>query len=150
MARRSAYAAVGPFKVRYSFYADVEMCMRLNLRFPVAYVAEPLIRVTPRESDRPYAHVNWSLERGLVAMREEIANGLYRDDPVAAARNCRRLRRMRDRRWLWQAGSCIRRRLDPYRQALALFRSEDSVALRTVALMGWPLAMAGGYWRDGS
>jgi hypothetical protein len=85
MARRSAYAAVGPFNDRDSFYADVEMWMRLNLRFPVAYVAEPLIRITPHESDHPYAYVNWSLERGLVAMREEIADGLYRDDPVAAA-----------------------------------------------------------------
>jgi hypothetical protein len=66
-------------------------------------------------------------------------------------RYCHRLRRLRDRRWLRQAGSCIRRRrLDLYRQALAVFRSEDSVALRTAALMGWLLAMAGGYWRRGA
>jgi glycosyltransferase involved in cell wall biosynthesis len=49
MARKACYDAVGPFDPAYSFNSDVEMWMRLALRYDVAYVAEPLIRITPRE-----------------------------------------------------------------------------------------------------
>jgi glycosyltransferase involved in cell wall biosynthesis len=49
MARKACYNVVGPFDPRYSFNSDIEMWMRLALRYDVAYVAEPLIRVTPRE-----------------------------------------------------------------------------------------------------
>jgi len=49
MARKACYDAVGPFDPKYSFNSDVEMWMRLAIRYDVAYVAEPLIRITPRE-----------------------------------------------------------------------------------------------------
>jgi hypothetical protein len=49
MARKACYDVVGPFDPRYSFNSDIEMWMRLALRYDVAYVAEPLIRITPRE-----------------------------------------------------------------------------------------------------
>jgi glycosyltransferase involved in cell wall biosynthesis len=49
MARKACYDAVGPFDPAYSFNSDVEMWMRLALRYDVAYVREPLIRITPRE-----------------------------------------------------------------------------------------------------
>jgi hypothetical protein len=49
MARKACYDAVGPFDPKYSFNSDVEMWMRLAMRYDVAYVAEPLIRITPRE-----------------------------------------------------------------------------------------------------
>jgi glycosyltransferase involved in cell wall biosynthesis len=137
MARRAAYQEVGPFRERYSFIADVEMWMRLNLKYPVAYVPEPLIRLTPHESDRPYAYVNWGLERAHMGMREEIADAYFAGDPVAAATYCRKLRRRRDRRWIRFAASCLKhRREDLYRQAMALFHQEDSWRLNAASLIG--------------
>jgi glycosyltransferase involved in cell wall biosynthesis len=49
MARKACYDAVGPFDAKYSFNSDIEMWLRLALRYDVAYVAEPLILITPRE-----------------------------------------------------------------------------------------------------
>ncbi len=140
MGRRAAYEQVGGFDPRFSFIADVAMWLRLNLRYPVAYVRESLIHVTPHEPDRPYAYVNWALERALVTMYEEAVDGLHASDPVTIARERRRLRRLRDRRWLHQAGSCFKRsRLDLAAEALAIFRNEDSVALRVAGVAGVPL-----------
>ncbi len=137
MGRRAAYEQVGGFDPRFSFIADVAMWLRLNLRHPVAYVPEPLIQLTPHEADRPYAYVNWGLERALMTMYEEAADGLHASDPVASAKERRRLRRLRDRRWLWRAGSCFRRsRLDLAAQALGMFKEEDSIALRAAAFAG--------------
>jgi hypothetical protein len=120
--------------------ADVAMWIRLNLRHPVVYVDEPLIHLAPLEEDRPHSYVNWGLERGLVSMYEEAIDGLYVGDPVRIARERHRLRRLRDTKWVWQAGSCFRRgRLDLFEQALTVFRYEDSLSLRFAAAVGRPL-----------
>jgi glycosyltransferase involved in cell wall biosynthesis len=140
MGRRDVYAEVGGFDPRFSFIADVAMWLRLNLRYPVAYVPDALIQLTPHEADRPYAYVNWALERSLMTMYDEAVDGLLRDDPVTIARERRRLRRRRDRRWLWFAGSSLRRsRLDLVGQGLAIFRQEDSLLLRAAGYLGVPL-----------
>jgi glycosyltransferase involved in cell wall biosynthesis len=137
MGRRAAYEAMGGFDPRFAFMADVAMWLRLNLRYPVAYVSERLIQLAPLEADRPHSYVNWGLERGLVSMYEEAIDGLYAGDPVRIARERHRLRRLRDRKWLWQAGSCFRRgRLDLFEQALGVFRCEDSLLLRCAAVVG--------------
>ncbi len=138
MLRRSCLDAVGLFNPRYSFIADVEMWMRLNLRWPVAYVAEPVIKATPHEADRPYAFVNWRLERCHVAMREEIGD-LFFQTPLEAARYRRTLRRMRDRRWLRTLLACLyRRRLDLLADGLRLCKVEDSTLLNAAGLLGAP------------
>jgi glycosyltransferase involved in cell wall biosynthesis len=59
MARRACYAAVGPFDARYSFDSDIEMWVRLASRYDVAYIAEPLITVTPRETHHVLAGHRW-------------------------------------------------------------------------------------------
>jgi glycosyltransferase involved in cell wall biosynthesis len=140
MGRRAAYESVGGFDSRFAFMADVAMWLRLNLRYPVVYVNEPLIQLAPLETDRPHAYVNWGLERGLVSMYEEAIDGLYAGDPVQIARERHRLRRLRDRKWLWQAGSCLRRgRLDLFEEAVRVFRYEDSLSLRLAGALGRPL-----------
>jgi glycosyltransferase involved in cell wall biosynthesis len=140
MGRRAAYESVGGFDPRFAFMADVAMWIRLNLRSPVVYVDEPLIQLAPLEGDRPHSYVNWRLERGLMSMYEEAIDGLYAGDPVQIARERHRLRRLRDRKWLWQAGSCLRRgRLDLFEEALGVFRYEDSLSLRFAAAIGQPL-----------
>ena len=50
MARKACYDAVGPFDPVYCFNSDVEMWARLLVRYDVAYVAEPLIHIRPREA----------------------------------------------------------------------------------------------------
>jgi glycosyltransferase involved in cell wall biosynthesis len=140
MGRRAAYDSVGGFDPRFAFMADVAMWLRLNLRYPVTYVDEPLIQLAPLEADRPHSYVNWGLERGLMSMYEEAIDGLYAGDPAQIARERHRLRRLRDRKWLWQAGSCFRRgRLELFEEAVKVFRYEDSLSLRFAAALGRPL-----------
>ena len=82
MARRSCYDAVGPFDPRFSMNSDVEMWARLALRFDVAYVAEPLITVTPREPDHILgAHYLWEQTVDVRVKREALR--------IIAARNWR-------------------------------------------------------------
>lgn len=144
MARRSCYDASGLFNPRYSYYADVEMWMRLNLHYPVAYVDRPLITLTAHEPERPYAFVNWGLERCLFAMREETLDALYPNEPLRVARDLARLRRRRDSRWARLALACLRRRDWPrLADAACLFLYERSLMLKIVAALVWPAALVG-------
>lgn len=59
MARRAAYTEGGLFDPKYGFISDVDMWLRLARGRHVAYVPEPLITVTPRESDHPFASYSW-------------------------------------------------------------------------------------------
>jgi len=135
LARRRCYTELGLFNPRYSWYSDVEMWMRLNLVWPVCYVAEPVIALHLHELDRPYAVLNWSHERMLVAMHEEIIDQVYRDDPAAGARALGKLRRVRDRRWFSKLALCLKRgdaRL--FEEGSRMLAAEDAPLLR---LAGW-------------
>jgi hypothetical protein len=57
MARHSAYRTTGLFDATYGFISDVEMWLRLGCGTDVAYVPEPLIVITARESEKP--HYGW-------------------------------------------------------------------------------------------
>jgi glycosyltransferase involved in cell wall biosynthesis len=59
MARKACYDAVGPFDPRYSFHSDIEMWVRLALRYDVAHVPEPLIHVTAREGEHIMGGKRW-------------------------------------------------------------------------------------------
>jgi glycosyltransferase involved in cell wall biosynthesis len=50
MMRRSAFDHAGSFDERYSYWADVDMWMRLADDFDVCYIDEPLIGVASREA----------------------------------------------------------------------------------------------------
>ncbi|MGC4065900.1 MAG: glycosyltransferase family A protein [Polyangiaceae bacterium] len=82
MGRRSAYAEVGGFESRYSFYSDVAMWMRLNLRYPVIYISEPLMFLKGLEPGRPWEITNWSLAQIAFDIYQEAADGLYAGSPV--------------------------------------------------------------------
>ena len=74
MMRRAAFDHVGPFDNRFTFWADVDMWMRLAEDFDVCYIDEPLIAVTSREAsphqfnDSP-SHVQPLLERMFLEAR---------------------------------------------------------------------------------
>lgn len=139
MARRSAYQTMGLFNPRYGFVSDIEMWMRLNTRYPVAYIAEPIISLGHRRNDRPNSKVNWSLEWALVEMHAETIDRIWFRDPVEVARQKLRLRRMRDRRWLFLAAAVARHRDMPrLQEALAIFRADDSLLLHTVGTLASP------------
>ncbi len=59
MARASAYAKHGVFDPAFGFISDVDMWLRLAKGRDVAYVPEPLITVSSREPDHPFAHYSW-------------------------------------------------------------------------------------------
>jgi glycosyltransferase involved in cell wall biosynthesis len=81
MARRKAYMEAGLFDSRFSFYADVDMWMRLAERYEVAYVKEPLIRIVdhallPRQFELPHE------DRLLQQMFWEARMRHYRSRPL--------------------------------------------------------------------
>lgn len=133
MARRSAYREAGPFDARYGFISDVDMWLRLGRDRDVAYVAEPLITLTPREPTHPYAFLHWRIELWTLAMYAAHLE-LYRDvlpEEVARFRSAYpgRLRR----RLLRDLATCLRhRRWDRLREGLAILRDVDDPLLRAL------------------
>jgi len=133
MARREAYAKVGPFDASYGFISDVDIWLKLARDHDVAYIAEPLITLTPREPDHPYAFVHWRvwfwtlsmyvahLDYYREAMREEVAS-LRATYP-----------RRRRERLLRDLLICIKhRRWDRLREGLAIWRDSSDPLLRAL------------------
>jgi len=63
MVRRSRVLEVGPFDARLPTLADVDMWLRLLLKYDVAYVAEPLYAIAARESDHHNNYGNWRVRQ---------------------------------------------------------------------------------------
>lgn len=63
MVRRSRVLEAGPFDPRLPVLADLDMWMRLLLRYDAAYVPEPLYAIAPREADHQNRFVNWRVRR---------------------------------------------------------------------------------------
>lgn len=133
MARRAAYASTGPFNPAYGFISDVDMWLRLARDHQVAYVEEPLITITPRELDHPYAFVHWRIWFWTLSMY--VANlRFYRDTLPDEVRRFdasfpRRRRALLARDML----NCLRRsRWDRAREGLAIWRDSDDGVLRAL------------------
>lgn len=140
MGRRAIYESVGWFDERFSWYSDVWMWMRLSHTHPVMYVREPLIGLLPHEADRPYSKLNWWHERIIMTMYEDAVDLLHAGDARSIAKERRRLRRLRDRRWILAFLQSVRRDvLDRAREGLEVFSVEESLRLRLAARLGAPL-----------
>lgn len=63
MVRRSRVLEVGPFDPRLPTLADVDMWLRLLLKYDVAYVREPLYTIATREADHHNTYRNWRVRR---------------------------------------------------------------------------------------
>lgn len=141
MARRECYESVGYFKPKYGFISDVEMWMRLNADYPVAYIKEPLIKIAPREVTHPYSYLDWDLEQIGITIHRDIISLLAQRGMISSREALRRLRKLRERRWLFLAGSCARRRRrDLYLKGMALFGQDESLLLRMAGRIGLPFA----------
>lgn len=66
MVRREAWRAIGGMRPRFGMLADIDMWMRLAMRWNVGYVAEPVILMReekPEYYPKEYQHVEWSWKR---------------------------------------------------------------------------------------
>lgn len=135
MARRSAYDRSGLFRSEFGFISDVEMWMRLNLDYPVAYLSEPLISITPREVTHPYAYIDWKLEQILIRMHADVIGAMGKRGLIDVDAALSQLESLKTERWSMFAASCLKRRNRPlYTEALRLFRSDESLMLQFI---GW-------------
>lgn len=141
MGRRVRYEELGLFDLRYGFISDVAMWLRLNARYPAAYVREPLFSLAPRGLDRPHGTLNWTIEKTLMAILEEAVGAS--EEPEEGARAALRagLRRARVRRWLFLLVWAVAHgNGEAARNALETFTEDGSRVLRAIAHLGAPLA----------
>lgn len=79
MIRRSAWVKVGGMREQFGLLADIDLWMRLAVRWPVGYVPEPVITVRhQRPEDYPddYKEGNWSWRRQRFLYEIHAANRL--------------------------------------------------------------------------
>ena len=137
MARREAYAATGPFDARYGFISDVDMWLRLARDHDVAYVAEPLITLTPREPDHPYAFVHWRLWLWTFSMYVAHLDFYRSRLPAEVARFRASYPRRRRVLLLRDLLICAKhRRWDRLREGLAIWRDDAAPLLRAIGRLG--------------
>lgn len=94
MVRRSRVLQVGPFDPRLPTLADVDMWLRLLLRYDAAYVREPLYKCAAREVDHHNHYTNWNIQRERELIYELNWRRRYLSDATAAERSRRRIARM--------------------------------------------------------
>lgn len=154
MARASAYNKAGVFNPAYGFISDVDMWLRLAHDHDVAYVAEPLITITPREPDHPFAYHSWQHLFWQFAIYKKHLS-LYKDvlpDEVEQYRAAypNLLKRKFTRAML----SLIKhRKWERVREGLAVWRDADNKLLRNIGrAFGHPSGVQSWYnensWND--
>jgi glycosyltransferase involved in cell wall biosynthesis len=132
MTRREAYASTGPFDAAYGFISDVDMWLRLARDHDVAYVAEPLITITPREPDHPYAFVHWRIWLWTLAMYAAHLE-FYRESLAEVDEFRASYPRRRREQLLRDLLICVKhRRWDRLREGLAIWRDARDPVLRTL------------------
>ncbi len=70
MVRRTCYDAIGLYDPQFGFISDVDMWMRLSMKYDVGYVATPLITCLEREKDHEFAKFNWHIPWNNVLIHE--------------------------------------------------------------------------------
>ena len=131
MARREAYAETAPFDPAYGFISDVDMWLRLARDHDVAYVAEPLITLTPREPHHPYAFVHWRVWSWTLSMYLAHLEYYRERLPAEVARFRASYPRRRRELLLRDMLICVKhRRWDRLSEGLAIWRDDADPVLR--------------------
>lgn len=108
MVRRSRVREVGPFDPRLPTLADVDMWMRLLLKYDAAYLAEPLYAIAAREQGHFNSYTNWNVRREIELIWELNWRRRFAQEPEVAERKRRVVARMLARqRWI-QLAVCAR------------------------------------------
>ncbi|HET8935511.1 MAG TPA: glycosyltransferase family 2 protein [Polyangiales bacterium] len=90
MVRRSRVLEAGPFDPRLPTLGDVDMWLRLLLRYDAAYVAQSLYSIAPREPEHHNVYYNWSIRRESELIYEMNWRRRYASEPDGAE-NARRI-----------------------------------------------------------
>ncbi|HYT19414.1 MAG TPA: glycosyltransferase family 2 protein [Candidatus Polarisedimenticolia bacterium] len=133
MARRSAYEMAGPFDATFAFISDTDMWLRLSRHKTIAYIAEPLMTLRPREGGHPYAYPSWQhiLWEFAIFARHWPAYCYELPQELAADYHLRLRRRM-----LHAMGSLIKhRKWQRVREGLSVWTVSPDPVLRAIGKM---------------
>ncbi len=141
MLRRACLNAVGTFDERFTWCGDIDMWMRLLLRFDAAYVGEALIKVMRREAGHPLTAVNWQFFLDLEEIHRLNIGRRYAGEVGRMGAAIRRMERRRDWYWLRHLAWCVKeRQARLFREGLSHFKASGSPLLRIIGVSAWPLA----------
>ncbi|MBE0669377.1 MAG: glycosyltransferase family 2 protein [Anaerolineales bacterium] len=133
MARRNAYEGKGLFNPSYGFISDVDMWLRLAHGNDVAYVPEPLIILTPRETNHPFAFVNWRHHFWTLGMYVDHLKRYESIIPMEVARFTKEYPSRRRSFFLRDMAICIKHsRWDRAREGFAILRDADDIFLKSL------------------
>lgn len=108
MVRKTYVESVGLFDTRFPVLADVDMWLRLLLRYDAAYIAEPLLHIAPHEANHVCGGVNWSILEENERIHRTNAERRYHDDPTGLEKAHRVLDRVFLRCRLRALVSCLK------------------------------------------
>ncbi len=80
MVRKRCYDEVGLYDPKFGFISDVDMWMRMCMKYDVGYIAKPLITCLEREKDHVYSRFNWEIPQLSVLIHQENLNRYYRNN----------------------------------------------------------------------
>lgn len=133
MTRAQAYADFGLFDPAFGFISDVDMWLRLANGRYVAYVPEPLITVTPREPDHPFAYYSWQhlfWQFGIYNKHIESYQSKY---PELTANSADQYSSMLRKVYLRAMLTLIKhRKWERVHEGLAIWRDSDDPLLRAI------------------
>jgi glycosyltransferase involved in cell wall biosynthesis len=136
MARKSIYSRSGQFNPRYGFISDVDMWLRLARDHDIAYVNEPLLSLTPREPNHPYAFVHWRLFFWNLGIYVTNLKAYEKRIPEEVAEFLSDYHSHQRRLWLYNFALCLKhRRWDRVKEGLAIWRDADDPWLRAVGTL---------------
>jgi glycosyltransferase involved in cell wall biosynthesis len=141
MARCECYERSGRFNPRFGFISDVEMWMRLNMDYPVAYIGESLIKIIPREITHPFHYIDWKLEEISIDIHRHIIARMSERGLLTEQDALRQLRRIREKRWLFLLASSMKKRnRNVFVDGMSHFRREESWYMKAIGHAGLVLA----------
>lgn len=131
MVRASAYEEFGLFDSTFGFISDVDMWLRLAKGRDVAYVPEPLITVTQREADHPFADYSWDHLFWQFGIYNRHIESYCREYPDQFSRSASEYRSMLRRIYLRAMLSLIKtRNWRRMREGLTIWRDAGDPLLR--------------------
>jgi glycosyltransferase involved in cell wall biosynthesis len=94
MVRKSCVKSVGAFDTQFPVLADVDMWLRLLLKYDAAYIDEPLLRIAMKEKQHINREVNWSIVAETERIHRLNAQRRYPDDKLKHKQLSRQLDRL--------------------------------------------------------
>lgn len=103
MVRKACVEEVGPFDLRLPTLADVDMWLRLLIRYDAAYIKEPLLKIGAREANHHNRVGNWKIKAQHELIYQLALERLFpapSEEGRSVTINCRKMLRNDRLRWL--------------------------------------------------